>query len=296
MYFNSGPSEVVHPVRSTGTEGEALGGSLITVVSVVNGAKEKTTRESTTALISDPPSCPNLDLTSKLVEMQVQTQNPSQLSNSLLDADNKMKSSDSCHAINLNLTSSQPPPVCSSERSSTSELLFNISVERQSLTPLTDCNSSNEESSNSDLGASSPDPDGYVTPSFPIGSYNYALLTVPHVPYTGYTAITIPASLPQPPLPEKQRTTTLQNVADCIGANSLKSDTKLFTSSGLLPVINELLPVTKCKVAPSNGVEEPESRLSSKFVQDSSKYWYKPGISRDQGKSIGVCILSITYY
>lgn len=295
MYSNSGPLEVRDPVRSTSTEGVTLEGSLTTVVSAVNNAKEKTepqcspktpsresTAESTTTLISDPPSCPNPDLTSKLVEVQVQTQNPSQLSNSLLETDkDEIEIPDSCHII----TSSRPP-VCSSERSSTSELLFNISVERQSLTTLTDCNSSNEESSNSDLRASSPDPDGYVTPSFPIGSYNYALLTVPHLPYTGYTAITIPASLPQPPLPEKQRTTNLQNIVDCTDAASLKSDAKLSTSSGRLPVINELLPATKCKVAPSNGVEEPESRLSSKFVQDSSKYWYKAGISRDQGKSI----------
>ncbi|XP_057194970.1 tensin-2 isoform X2 [Triplophysa rosa] len=291
---HSGQLEVGDPVRSTGAEGATLEGSLITVVSAVNGAKEKTepqcsqvkktpsresTTESTTALISDPPSCPNPDLTSKLVEVQVQTQNPSQLSNSLLETDkDTIEIQDSCHIITSTSTSSQPP-ICSSERSS-------ISVERQSLTPLTDCNSSNGESSNSDLRASSPDPDGYVTPSFPIGSYSYALLTVPHVPYTGYTAITIPASLPQPPLPEKQRTLVLQNVADCTGVVSLKSDAKLSTLSGQLPVINELLPATKCKVAPSNGVEEPESRLSSKFVQDSSKYWYKPGVSRDQAIAV----------
>lgn len=28
----------------------------------------------------------------------------------------------------------------------------------------------------------------------------------------------------------------------------------------------------------------PESRLNVKFVQDTSKFWYKPDISRDQGK------------
>lgn len=294
MYFNSGPLEVGDPVRSTGAEGATLEGSLITVVSAVNGAKEKmesqcfqvkktpsreSTTESTTALISDPPSCPNPDLTFKLVEVQVQTQSPSPLSNSLLETDNdKIEIRDSYQIIPSTSTSSQSP-ICSSQRSS-------ASVERQSLTPLTDCNSSNEESSNSDLRASSPDPDGYVTPSFPIGSYNYALLTVPHVPYTGYTAINIPASLPQPPLPEKQRTLAFQNVADCTGVVSLKSDAKVCTFSGQLPVINELLPATNLKVALSNEMEEPESRLSSKFVQDSSKYWYKRGISRDQGKSI----------
>lgn len=58
------------------------------------------------------------------------------------------------------------------------------------------------------------------------------------------------------------------------------------------------LPTSSCKVTPSSGVEEPENRLSSKFVQDSSKYWYKPGISRDQGENIcvfnGACV-NITY-
>lgn len=30
----------------------------------------------------------------------------------------------------------------------------------------------------------------------------------------------------------------------------------------------------------------PESRLNVKFVQDTSKYWYKPDISREQGKML----------
>lgn len=28
----------------------------------------------------------------------------------------------------------------------------------------------------------------------------------------------------------------------------------------------------------------PETRANVKFVQDTSKYWYKPDISREQGK------------
>uniref|UniRef100_A0A671RZW5 SH2 domain-containing protein n=1 Tax=Sinocyclocheilus anshuiensis TaxID=1608454 RepID=A0A671RZW5_9TELE len=185
-------------------------------------------------------------------------------------------------------TSTSPqPPLCSSERSSASEFpSFNINAERQGMTTLTDYN---EESSNRDLTAS--DPDGYITPSFPIASYSYPLLTVPHVPYTGYTEITIPASLPQPPLPEKQRSSPLHNVSDCTGTSSIKSAGKPSTSSAQFHVsfsttTNELPPASKCKVTPSSGVEEPENRLSSKFVQDSSKYWYKPGISRDQAIAV----------
>lgn len=30
----------------------------------------------------------------------------------------------------------------------------------------------------------------------------------------------------------------------------------------------------------------PESRLNVKFVQDTSKFWYKPDISREQGKML----------
>lgn len=33
------------------------------------------------------------------------------------------------------------------------------------------------------------------------------------------------------------------------------------------------------------GEAETANRVSVKFVQDSSKFWYKPGISREQGKA-----------
>lgn len=32
----------------------------------------------------------------------------------------------------------------------------------------------------------------------------------------------------------------------------------------------------------------PESRLNVKFVQDTSKFWYKPDISREQGKMLRI--------
>lgn len=286
MYSNSRPLEAGEPIKSKTPEGETFPGSLITV----RGAEEKTKKAliidstSNTAVISNPPS-------SKGVEsVQVQTHNLRPLSNCVPESvQDKGERPGSCYTSTSTSTSPQPP-LCSSERSSTSEFSsFNINAERQSLTA--DCN---EESSNSDLTTSSPDPDGYVTPSFPIASYCYPLLTVPHVPYTGYTAITIPASLPQPPLPEKQRSPPLPNVSNSTGTSTVKS-TKPSTLSAQFHVsfsstASELPPTSSCKVTPSSGVEEPESRLSSKFVQDSSKYWYKPGISRDQGENI--CIFS----
>lgn len=36
----------------------------------------------------------------------------------------------------------------------------------------------------------------------------------------------------------------------------------------------------------------PESRLNVKFVQDTSKFWYKPEISREQGKTLQDFVLN----
>lgn len=289
--------EVGEPMKSKAPDGETFPGSLITVVSAVSGTEEnmkKTTitdSTSNTTLIINPPS-------SKVVEsVQVQTHNPRPLNTCIPESEqDKEEHPGSCY-ISTSTSTSPQPPLCSSERSSASEFpSFNLNAERQSLTTLTD---GNEESSNSDLTASPPDSDGYVTPSFPIASYSYPLLTVPHVPYTGYTEITIPGFLPQPPLPEKQRSSPLHNVSDCTGTSSIKSAGKPSTSSAQFHVsfsttTNELPPTSKCKVTPSSGMEEAENRLSSKFVQDSSKYWYKPGMSRDQGENI--CIFSGAYF
>ncbi|KAF3856049.1 hypothetical protein F7725_016772 [Dissostichus mawsoni] len=124
----------------------------------------------------------------------------------------------------------------------------------------------------------SPVPDGYQTPTFPIAPYYYPLLNVPHVPYTGYTAVTIPAI--QPPLPEKKRLSAPQGPLN--GHNSL------------LRMTSAPAPAHHVTFSPSVGEqrrgssqhscrEEAEIKVNAKFVQDSSKYWYKPGISRDQG-------------
>lgn len=179
------------------------------------------------------------------------------------------------------------PSTCPSERSSSSELpSLGISAESQRLSSLTDEASLNDKGSSSDLRAPSPVPDGYVTPSFPLASHSYPLLTVPHVPYTGYTAITIPASPLQPRLPEKQHPTPLQDSSS--GTSSVTTSAGSSTSSlqvSFSSTSKELTSAAKqVKAAPTKGLEEPASHISSKFVQDSSKFWYKPGISRDQGK------------
>lgn len=38
------------------------------------------------------------------------------------------------------------------------------------------------------------------------------------------------------------------------------------------------------EIAPPAGLNDDINRVSVKFVQDSSRFWYKPAISREQGK------------
>lgn len=135
-----------------------------------------------------------------------------------------------------------------------------------------------DNDSSADNKPPSPVPDGYHTPTFPLASYFYPLLNVPHVPYTGYTAVTIPAI--QPPLPEKKRlfstTGSLNAHNSLLRVSSAPSPTHHVTFS---PAAEE----QRRSSAQSISKEEADIRVNAKFVQDSSKYWYKPGISRDQG-------------
>lgn len=124
----------------------------------------------------------------------------------------------------------------------------------------------------------SPVPEGYHTPTFPLASYYYSLLNVPHVPYTGYTAVTIPAI--QPPLPEKKRlSSTTGSLSACnslLRVSSAPSPTHHVTFSPAAGENHRGSVQSGCR-------EDADIRVNAKFVQDSSKYWYKPGISRDQG-------------
>ncbi|XP_051931906.1 tensin-2-like isoform X2 [Hippocampus zosterae] len=137
-----------------------------------------------------------------------------------------------------------------------------------------------ERAGSTDSKPPSPVPDGYHTPTFPLAHYYYPLLNVPHVPYTGYTAITIPAS--QPPLPEKKRLSSTPG--------SLNGHVSHLRGSPVpSPTHNVTLPATMTEqrqgYAQFSGSRE-DIRVNAKFVQDSSKYWYKPGISRDQAIAV----------
>ncbi|KAM4587575.1 tensin-2-like isoform 2-T2 [Odontesthes bonariensis] len=144
---------------------------------------------------------------------------------------------------------------------------------RQRLTP--------DRDSTADTKPPSPVPDGYHTPTFPIASYYYSLLNVPHVPYTGYTAVTIPAI--QPPLPEKKRhsstATSLNGHNALLRASSAPSPAQHVTFSPAVGEQRRGSPQPSCR-------DEVDIRVNAKFVQDSSKYWYKPGISRDQAIAV----------
>ncbi|XP_041835790.1 tensin-2-like isoform X2 [Melanotaenia boesemani] len=138
-----------------------------------------------------------------------------------------------------------------------------------------------DRDSSADNKPPSPVPEGYHTPTFPLASYYYSLLNVPHVPYTGYTAVTIPAI--QPPLPEKKR-----HSSTAASPNG---------HSALLRVSSAPFPSHHVTFSPAVGEqsrgsaqqscrEDADIRVNAKFVQDSSKYWYKPGISRDQAIAV----------
>ncbi|XP_017575846.1 tensin-2 isoform X2 [Pygocentrus nattereri] len=240
---------------------------------------------STTTFLSEPSpnSQPPTSVMSAVPMVQVQGNN-SALPTSISSQEMEQNKDVCLRPILKTPSTSTQPSACPSERSSCSELpLLGISAEGQRLTPLTDRASSNEDGSTSDLRAPSPVPDGYVTPSFPLASPSYPLLTVPHVPYTGYTAITIPAPHPQRAIPEKQHHISPQDSSSA--SSSLTTSAGPSTASSL-PTSNELPPSVKHKTPPPKGLEEPEKSISSKFVQDSSKFWYKPGISRDQAIAV----------
>uniref|UniRef100_H2TY40 Tensin 2b n=2 Tax=Takifugu rubripes TaxID=31033 RepID=H2TY40_TAKRU len=117
--------------------------------------------------------------------------------------------------------------------------------------------------STADTKPPSPVPDGYHTPTFPLASYYYPLLN--------------------PPLPEKKRLSVIPGSAQghnsLLRASSAPSQTHHVTFSS--PVGDQNWGSTQ-----HSSREEADIRVNAKFVQDSSKFWYKPGISRDQAIAV----------
>ncbi|MFT7812795.1 tensin-2 isoform X1 [Arapaima gigas] len=135
----------------------------------------------------------------------------------------------------------------------------------------------------------SPVPEGQCTPTFPL-SNSYYPASVPSVPYTGYTAVTIGPV--QPPLPEKRRLSALPGSPDGRGS-TLRASTggqhaphPAQHHVSFSPTVGEAaLPSGTGDGSPTPG-GDVENRVTAKFVQDSSRFWYKPGISRDQAIAV----------
>ena len=51
------------------------------------------------------------------------------------------------------------------------------------------------------------------------------------------------------------------------------------------PTVGEIAPPAGQNDGEESVEAENANRVSVKFVQDSSRFWYKPGISREQGRS-----------
>ncbi|KAI4823840.1 hypothetical protein KUCAC02_012395 [Chaenocephalus aceratus] len=108
--------------------------------------------------------------------------------------------------------------------------------------------------------------------------------------YSNYSTVSIPLPHPQPPLPEK-RHLPVQPGSPNDSVGTLRTAGGHVTPSNgstaqhqhhvtFSPTVGEIAaPAGKNDAAAS---VENENRVSVKFVQDSSKFWYKAGISREQ--------------
>ncbi|XP_021325580.2 tensin-2 isoform X2 [Danio rerio] len=116
------------------------------------------------------------------------------------------------------------------------------------------------------------------TPTFPVSP----ACCTPSPPPGSYPGCPS-SSVPQPPLPEKRRPSGLPGSPN--GRSGTLRASMSHQPSGqhhvtFSPSVGELaVPIGQVEV----GVEgEIGNRVSVKFVQDSSRFWYKPGISREQ--------------
>lgn len=110
----------------------------------------------------------------------------------------------------------------------------------------------------------------------------------PHTPqphpasYSSYTTISIPLPHPQPPLPEKRHLPGHSgSPSDGVKPAHVPASTAAQHQHHVTfsPTVGEIAP----PAGQNDQVEaEAANRVSVKFVQDSSKFWYKPSISREQ--------------
>ncbi len=111
--------------------------------------------------------------------------------------------------------------------------------------------------------------------------------------YSNYSTISIPLPHPQPPLPEK-RHPPAQSGSPTNGVGTLRPAVGHVPPSATAqhqhhvtfsPTVGEIAPPAGQNDVEASVETENGNRVSVKFVQDSSRFWYKPGISREQGGS-----------
>uniref|UniRef100_A0A8C5TYT2 Tensin 1 n=1 Tax=Malurus cyaneus samueli TaxID=2593467 RepID=A0A8C5TYT2_9PASS len=117
------------------------------------------------------------------------------------------------------------------------------------------------------------------TPSFPVSPAYYPGTSTPHSSSPDSAAYRQGSPTSQPALPEKRRmsagdrSNSLPNYATVNGKVSSPLSSGMSSPSGGSAVaFSHTLP----------DFSNPETRANVKFVQDTSKYWYKPDISREQ--------------
>ncbi|XP_073490494.1 tensin-1 isoform X5 [Aquarana catesbeiana] len=124
------------------------------------------------------------------------------------------------------------------------------------------------------------------TPSFPVSPAYYQGMSSPSSSSPDSTLYRQGSPVPQPSLPEKRRmssgdrSNSLPNYSTLNGkAPSPMSSGMSSPSNGNTMAFTHTLPDFSKFSMPDSS---PETRANVKFVQDTSKYWYKPEISRDQ--------------
>ncbi|KAL1020772.1 hypothetical protein UPYG_G00004470 [Umbra pygmaea] len=120
----------------------------------------------------------------------------------------------------------------------------------------------------------SPAPEGLDT--FPTHANGCSPQSVPQASYTGYTAV----SVPQPPLPEKRRPSA-QPGSPNGGTGTLRPSPSQHHVT-FSPTVGEIAPPAGQGESGLSVEGEMAGKVTVKFVQDSSRFWYKPAISRDQ--------------
>ncbi|KAM4608947.1 tensin-1 isoform 2-T2 [Polymixia lowei] len=124
---------------------------------------------------------------------------------------------------------------------------------------------------------------GPPTPSFPVSPAGYLDGGAMMAAGAGFRQGS-PAPGLQPQLPEKRRMSSGERPNGALSYGTLNGKmSSPLSSGGSTPSYFHTLPDFSKFNMPDGS---PETRLNVKFVQDTSKFWYKPDISRDQAISL----------